>query len=174
MTYQARPRGANVGPNYIVYTHVVSPLSSCSFVLLLRYFLLLRLLSSAVDVLSRWSPDWSEPLEETQVIISVCLQKPSSASQPRCLCVFFVKLFHRWRYRWNRCTSEGGIWHTSPETRPVSYWFNFTLPFFFLEIHETYFLSPPSPSTSLHLTFYLPHFAINLLFIVSNELIRVS
>lgn len=52
--------------------------------------------------------------------------------------------------------------------------FNFTLPFFFLEIHETYFLSPPSPSTSLDPAFYLPHFAINLLFILSNELIRVS
>lgn len=52
--------------------------------------------------------------------------------------------------------------------------FNFTLPYFFLEIHETYFLSPPSPSTSLDPTFYLAHFAINLLFILSNELIRVS
>lgn len=48
------------------------------------------------------------------------------------------------------------------------------LPVLLLEIHETYFLSPPSPSTFLHLTFYLPHFAINLLFILSNELIRVS
>lgn len=51
---------------------------------------------------------------------------------------------------------------------------NSSLLFLNLEIHETYFLSPPSPSTSLHLTFYSPHFAINLLFVLSNELIRVS
>lgn len=41
-------------------------------------------------------------------------------------------------------------------------------------IQETYFLAPPSPSASLHLTFYSLHFAINLLFVLSNELIRVS
>ena len=86
---------------------------------------------------------------------------------------FFFKLYIFFREQAGVQVEE--IWSfTSQDSWSVSCSCNFTLPFLYLEIHETYFLSPPSPSTSLHLTFYLPHFAINLLFILSNELIRVS
>lgn len=111
-----------------------------------------------------WSFRW--PL-----LMTSCRQKPHLYLSTTDISLSSLWGLCRWQNRLKRCKH---FWNTARDTWPVSYSFNSTPPFFFLQIHETYFLSPPSPSTSLHLTFYLPHFAINLLFILSNELIRVS